>query len=99
MKKGFLAAFLCALIMVLLPAAVYAKDGNFGDADGSSDNTYIIEDAEDLKAFRDRVNDENGKTQNSSACAILKDNIVLNCDENNQWTPIGYYNSSSDNVP
>lgn len=57
MKKGFFAAFLCALIMVLLPAAVYAKDGNFGDADGSSDNTYIIEDAEDLKAFRDRVND------------------------------------------
>lgn len=84
MKKGFFAAFLCALIMVLLPAAVYAKDGNFGDADGSSDNTYIIEDAEDLKAFRDRVND--GET---GACAELTANIVLNCNENNQWTPIG----------
>lgn len=84
MKKGFFAAFLCALIMVLLPAVVYAKDGNFGDADGSSDNTYIIEDSEDLKAFRDRVND--GET---GACAELTANIVLNCDENNQWTPIG----------
>lgn len=84
MKKGFFAAFLCALIMVLLPAAVYAKDGNFGDADGSSDNTYIIEDAEDLKAFRDRVND--GET---GACAELTANIVLNCNENNQWIPIG----------
>lgn len=89
MKKGFFAAFLCALIMVLLPAAVYAKDGNFGDADGSSDNTYIIEDAEDLKEFRDIVNGQNGKTQNSAAWAELKADIVLNCDENNQWTPIG----------
>lgn len=98
MKKGFFAAFLCALIMVLLPAAVYAKDGNFGDADGSSDNTYIIEDAEDLKAFRDRVND--GET---GACAELTANIVLNDDVLNsdgslneekastfeEWTPIG----------
>lgn len=94
MKKGFFAAFLCALIMVLLPAAVYAKDGNFGDADGSSDNTYIIEDAEDLKAFRDRVND--GET---GACAELTANIVLNCDENNQWTPIGYNKGTDDNIP
>lgn len=98
MKKGFFAAFLCALIMVLLPAVVYAKDGNFGDADGSSDNTYIIEDAEDLKAFRDRVND--GET---GACAELTADIVLNedvldkdgnlneedKDDFTQWTPIG----------
>lgn len=94
MKKGFFAAFLCALIMVLLPAVVYAKDGNFGDADGSSDNTYIIEDAEDLKAFRDRVND--GET---GACAELTANIVLNCNENNQWTPIGYNKGTDDNIP
>lgn len=84
MKKGFFAAFLCALIMVLLPAAVYAMDGT-----GTEDNPYQISSADDLEEFRDRVNGENGKTQNSSACAILKDNIVLNCNENNQWTPIG----------
>ncbi len=84
MKKGFFAAFLCALIMVLLPAAVYAMDGT-----GTEDNPYQISSAADLEEFRDIVNDENGKTRNSSACAILKDNIVLNCNENNQWTPIG----------
>ena len=84
MKKGFFAAFLCALIMVLLPAAVYAMDGT-----GTEDNPYQISSADDLEEFRDIVNGENGKTRNSSACAILKDNIVLNCNENNQWTPIG----------
>lgn len=84
MKKGFFAAFLCALIMVLLPAAVYAMDGT-----GTEDNPYQISSADDLEEFRDIVNGENGKTRNSSACAILKNDIVLNCNENNQWTPIG----------
>ena len=95
MKKGFFAAFLCALVMVLLPAAAYAKDGDFGSADGSSTNPYIIEDAEDLKAFRYKVN--SGET---TACAELTADIVLN--ENvlkedgslnsgnfEEWTPIG----------
>lgn len=98
MKKGFFAAFLCALIMVLLPAAVYAMDGT-----GTEDNPYQISSAADLEEFRDRVNDENGKTRNSSACAILKNDIVLNNDVLNsdgslneekastfeEWTPIG----------
>ena len=98
MKKGFFAAFLCALIMVLLPAAVYAMDGT-----GTEDNPYQISSAADLEEFRDRVNDENGKTRNSSACAILKNDIVLNDDVLNsdgslneekastfeEWTPIG----------
>lgn len=98
MKKGFFAAFLCALIMVLLPAAVYAMDGT-----GTEDNPYQISSADDLEEFRDRVNDENGKTRNSSACAILKNDIVLNDDVLNsdgslneekastfeEWTPIG----------
>ena len=98
MKKGFFAAFLCALIMVLLPAAVYAMDGT-----GTEDNPYQISSADDLEEFRDRVNGENGKTRNSSACAILKNDIVLNNDVLNsdgslneekastfeEWTPIG----------
>ena len=98
MKKGFFAAFLCALIMVLLPAAVYAMDG-----DGTVDNPYQISSADDLEEFRDRVNGENGKTRNSSACAELTANIVLNDDVLNsdgslneekastfeEWTPIG----------
>ena len=102
MKKGFFAALMCALVMVLLPAAVYAADGNFGGGDGSEDDPYIIEDAEDLKEFRDIVNGQNGKTQNSAAWAILEDNIVLNSNVLDsdgslngdgggfaQWTPIG----------
>lgn len=98
MKKGFFAAFLCALIMVLLPAAVYAMDGT-----GTKGNPYQISSAADLEEFRDIVNGENGKTRNSSACAILKNDIVLNNDVLNsdgslneekastfeEWTPIG----------
>ena len=93
MKKGFFAAFLCALIMVLLPAAVYAMDGT-----GTEGNPYQISSAADLEEFRDRVND--GET---GACAELTANIVLNDDVLNsdgslneekastfeEWTPIG----------
>ena len=80
--------------MVLLPAAVYAMDGT-----GTEDNPYQISSADDLEEFRDRVNGENGKTRNSSACAILKDDIVLDCDKDNQWTPIGYNKGTDDNIP
>lgn len=89
MKKGFFAAFLCALIMVLLPAVVYAMDG-----DGTVDKPYQISTEADLEEFRDRVND--GET---GACAELTANIVLNCNENNQWTPIGYNKGTDDNIP
>ena len=102
MKKGFFAALMCALVMVLLPAAVYAADGNFGGGDDSEDDPYIIEDAEDLKEFRDIVNGQNGKTQNSAAWAELTADIVLeqnvldsdgslNGDDSDfaKWTPIG----------
>ena len=108
MKKGFFAAFLCALIMVLLPAAVYAMDGT-----GTEGNPYQISSAADLEEFRDIVNGENGKTRNSSACAILKNDIVLNNDVLNsdgslneekastfeEWTPIGYNKGTDDNIP
>lgn len=93
MKKGFFAAFLCALIMVLLPAAVYAMDGT-----GTEDNPYQISSADDLEEFRDIVNDDE-----TGACAELTANIVLNDDVLNsdgslneekastfeEWTPIG----------
>ena len=109
MKKGFFAALMCALVMVLLPAAVYAEDGNFGGGDGSEDDPYIIEDAEDLKEFRDIVNGQNGKTQNSAAWAILEDNIVLNANVLDSdgslnsgsfetWTPIGCYKDIDDYI-
>ena len=98
MKKGFFAALMCALIMVLLPAVVYAMDG-----DGTVDKPYQISTEADLEEFRDIVNGENRKTQNSSACAELTADIILNedvldkdgnlneedKDDFTQWTPIG----------
>ena len=81
MKKRAL-SLLMALIMVvsLLPTAAWAADGTLSGS-GTADNPYLIEDAADLKAFRDKVNAED----NSTLCAKLTANINLN-DE--RWTPI-----------
>ncbi len=49
-------------------------------ATGTVDKPYQISSADDLEEFRDIVNGENGKTRNSSACAELTADIVLNED-------------------
>ena len=49
---------------------------------GTAENPYRIDTADDLKAFRDKVNGGN-----TSACALLTSNITL--DKNESWTPIG----------
>ena len=51
---------------------------------GSSLNPYEIASPDDLKAFRDRVN--NGQTTIS---AVLTENVDLQGSESDQWTPIG----------
>ena len=81
MKKRAL-SLLMALIMVvsLLPTAVWAADGTLSGS-GTEADPYLIEDAADLKAFRDKVNAED----NSTLCAKLTANIDLN---NESWTPI-----------
>ena len=50
--------------------------------DGTAANPYQIATADDLKAFRDKVN--NGST---GACAVLTADITL--DKSETWTPIG----------
>ena len=53
---------------------------------GTKDDPYLISNAEELQAFRDIVNGENGRTQNTAAWAVLTADIDL---RNQLWTPIG----------
>ena len=55
---------------------------------GSQDNPYEISDYNMLKQFSDIVNGTNGYTSNTSACAVLTNDIVCT---DKTWTPIGYY--------
>ena len=81
MKKRAL-SLLMALIMVvsLLPTAVWAADGTLSGS-GTEADPYLIASADDLKAFRDKVN-----AGERTACAKLTADINLN---NEEWTPIG----------
>ena len=75
------------------------------DGLGTAVSPYQISTADQLKLFRDIVNGTNGQTQNTAACAVLTNDIVLNdgtFDENGiyttgasgkaveTWTPIAY---------
>ena len=75
------------------------------DGLGTKESPYEISTADQLKLFRDIVNGANGQTQNTAACAVLTNDIVLNdgtFDENGNyttgasskavetWTPIAY---------
>lgn len=80
MKKRAL-SLLMALVMVisLLPATVRAADGTLSGK-GTTAEPYLISSADELKAFRDKVN--GGE---NPACAKLTADINLNGEE---WTPI-----------
>lgn len=45
---------------------------------GTKDDPYRISNLEELKAFRDIVNGDNGVVQNSGACGVLENDIVIN---------------------
>ena len=82
--------------------------GLLPEGKGTETAPYEIKTAEDLKAFRDIVNGNNGQTQNAGACAELKADIVLNdgtFDDNGNWsegdapevwTPINGYTGTFD---
>lgn len=80
MKKRAL-SLLMAFVMVigLLPATVRAADSTLSGK-GTFAEPYLISGADELKAFRDRVN-----AGENPACAKLTDNIDL---EGEVWTPI-----------
>lgn len=82
------------------------------DGLGTAAYPYQISTADQLKLFRDIVNGANGQTQNTAACAVLTNDIVLNdgtFDENGnyttgasgkaaeEWTPIGKYTDDGNN--
>ena len=54
---------------------------------GSQDNPYEISDYNMLKQFSDIVNGTNGYTSNTSACAVLTNDIICT---DKKWVPIGY---------
>ncbi len=57
---------------------------------GTKDDPYRISNLEELKAFRDIVNGDNGVVQNSGACGVLENDIVINdgsFDEQGNFTP------------
>ena len=63
---------------------------------GTESDPYRISNAEELKAFRDIVNGENGRAQNTAACAVLTADIDL---ENQLWTPIGIWQNQGIQQP
>lgn len=64
------------------PVTLNVSTQALDQGDGTAANPYQIATADDLKAFRDKVN--GGAT---TACAILTADITL--DESETWTPIG----------
>ena len=68
-----------ALLLSILPTGVFAANGTLS-GEGTETSPYLIEDAADLKAFRDMVNAEASSTK----CAKLVKDIDL---ENEEWTP------------
>ena len=82
MKKRALSLLMAVIMVVsLLPTAVWAADETLSGGTGAADDPYLIATADDLKAFRDKVNAED----NSTLCAKLTADIDLN---NESWTPI-----------
>ena len=82
------------------------------DGLGTAAYPYQISTAAQLKLFRDIVNGTGGQTQDSGACAVLMNDIVLNdgtFDANGtytpgssskaaeEWTPIGKYTDDGNN--
>lgn len=68
------------------PVTLNVSTQALDQGDGTAANPYQIATADDLKAFRDKVN--GGAT---TACAILTADITLHKSET--WTPIGTFNT------
>lgn len=93
------------------------NDGTFNTpitGSGTKADPYQISTAAQLKRFRNIVNGTGGQTQDSGACAVLMNDIVLNdgtFDANGtytpgssskaaeEWTPIGKYTDDNDKTP
>ena len=86
MTKHLLSKFiLWAFALLTLPAA---GQGLEKDAAGN----YLINTKEDLWAFAKQVNEGNTFEKET---ILLTDDISLGCNEENQWTPIGTFNTDT----
>lgn len=92
MKRRLLSFVLAfAMLLSVTPVAVFAADDETGlslKGTGTETDPYLIEDLDDLKEFRDRVNTyrSDGKNQYRGKYFKLTADIDLN---NEEWTPIG----------
>lgn len=83
MKKKLLATLLSlTMLATLLPTAAFAAGGTLSGS-GTETDPYLIEDADDLAAFRDAVND--GESDYAGQYVRLAADITLS----GEWTPIG----------
>ena len=78
--KAFSLLLTFVMILGLLPTAALAANGTL-TGEGTAQAPYLIDDAADLKAFRDLVN---SSADNKTLCAKLTADIDLN---NEPWTP------------
>ncbi len=107
------AMLLVAAMLMPMGASASITPSKPTNGDGSSRNPYQISTAEHLYWFAGLVNGTlSGVTKNPAACAKLTANITVNRSVLKSdgtinsgsvsgftvWTPIGYYNSLSDNV-
>ena len=79
-KRNLTSLFLALVIAFSTLPVTFAAQGTLA-GEGTQDSPYLIEDAADLKAFRDMVN----KEASSAVYALLTADIDLN---NEEWTPI-----------
>ncbi len=82
MKKGLKYVLLAVCMMALMSTTAFAANGTIGGS-GTEDAPYLIEDIEDLKAFRDSVNA--GNNYDGQYVKLTAD-INLSGED---WTPIG----------
>ena len=89
MKKNLSFVLVLALCAALLCISAWAA----GETAPTADDTYTISNAEELKEFRDDVNNGDsfaGKT------VVLTNDIDLDGSDDNQWTPISPFYGTFD---